>query len=154
MPDKIDGTGFQTPAPSFTMPYENVPHSPASLQREQYGNVQVPKLSQATQNRLAAYRIFNEDKRFDSSDWEALLDLWNRESRWDNTALNRNTSARGIPQAMGSLYPETMEEGWLEDPEAQIRWGLDYIANRYKSPRRALELWLWRKENDPRGGWY
>jgi len=55
---------------------------------------------------------------------------------------------------MGSLYPETMEPGWLEDPNAQIAWGLDYIQRRYGSPSEAWAKWQWREKNDERGGWY
>lgn len=76
---------------------------------------------------------------FDYDEWDDLSELWEKESNWLTGAANPNSSARGIPQAMTSLYPETQTRGWLEDPEQQILWGLEYIESRYGTPSKALE---------------
>src|SRR5690606_28846735 len=38
---------------------------------------------------------------------------------------------------------------WRTNPETQIRWGLGYIKNRYRTPARALAAWLGRSPH-----WY
>lgn len=97
-------------------------------------------LSDEDRNRtLAMDMFFRMNPEGSYQDFVALLELWDRESDWRTSAANPNSSARGIPQAMTSLYPETQSEEWLSDPEAQIRWGLDYIQKRYGSPTAALE---------------
>ena len=146
VPDRIDSLGF-TPFEDLPVPYADAPHSPQSLQRSMAQSVQAPRLNQPRQNQLMAYRMFLDDDRFNSEDWEKLLELWQRESSWRHTARNPSSTARGLPQAMGSLNPETMTDEWLNDPEEQIRWGLDYIKRRYGTVARALA-------HHDRKGWY
>lgn len=64
--------------------------------------------------------------------WDALHELWMRESGWSSTADNPTSDAYGIPQAMSNLYPETATREWRESAAKQIEWGLKYIAGRYK----------------------
>ena len=80
---------------------------------------------------LATYRSNHE--------WNALLTLWTRESRWDYTANNRHSSAYGIPQMLNMSEDTPMVE--------QINMGLRYIAHRYGSPSKALAF-------HNRYGWY
>ncbi|WP_183068936.1 hypothetical protein [Streptomyces sp. gCLA4] len=42
---------------------------------------------------------------------------------------------------MAHLYPETDTPEWKNSPQAQIKWGLDYIKGRYGSPSKALAFW-------------
>ena len=65
-----------------------------------------------------------------SHEWNALLTLWTRESRWDHTADNKHSSAYGIPQMLNMPEDTPMVE--------QINRGLRYIAHRYGSPSEAL----------------
>jgi len=95
------------------------------------------ELDEPTRNQLLALRLML-DFGFDYGEWDDLTELWDRESDWLTGAANPRSSARGIPQAMTSLYPETQSEEWLSDPEAQIRWGLEYIKDRYGTPSAAL----------------
>jgi hypothetical protein len=99
------------------------------------------ELDEPTTNQLLALRMFMDEqsgKGWEWGDWEALLELWGRESGWRAGAANRYSSARGIPQAIGSLYSETDSDEWRSDPSRQIGWGLGYISDRYGSPSRAL----------------
>ncbi|MFJ8213260.1 C40 family peptidase [Streptomyces sp. NPDC096033] len=64
--------------------------------------------------------------------WDALHELWMRESGWSTTADNPTSDAYGIPQAMSNLYPETATPEWRNSAQMQIDWGLKYIAGRYK----------------------
>ncbi len=68
--------------------------------------------------------------------WTALYNLWSRESRWDPSAVNGSSGACGIPQAYPcSKIPDKSVAG-------QIRWGLNYIADRYGTPEAAWAYWL------------
>lgn len=82
--------------------------------------------------------------------WDALVNLWNRESGWSNTADTRKSGldapdaavfAYGIAQARP--YNKYPKPGWPPDkggqanPNAQISWGLSYIKGRYGSPEGA-----------------
>lgn len=72
--------------------------------------------------------------------WEALNQLWTRESNWNPAAANRS-GACGIPQALPcSKIPE-------HSPQGQISWGLGYIQARYGNPAKA-----WAHETHY--GWY
>jgi hypothetical protein len=67
-------------------------------------------------------------------EWECLLALWTRESRFDNYAKNqRGSSAYGIAQLLREKDSR---------PEYQILRGLKYIDKRYKSPCRAYNFFL------------
>jgi hypothetical protein len=79
------------------------------------------------------------------------VDLWNRESNWDNQAQNPDSGAYGIPQALP--YTKMPKIAWPPsaggnaDAAAQIDWGLRYIAERYGVPQFALAF---HKQNN----WY
>src|SRR5690625_1817955 len=67
--------------------------------------------------------------------WSALSTLIQRESSWNPNAANPSSSARGLFQKMTSLW------GPVEStPAGQAEWGLSYIADRYHSPRTALDF--------------
>lgn len=87
----------------------------------------------------------------DAANWGALVQLWNRESSWNNHAMNPSSGAYGIPQALP--YTKMTKQAWPEsaggnsDPSYQISWGLEYIKERYGSPVAA-----WAHEQAQ--GWY
>lgn len=106
-------------------------------------------LSEEQKNRLLAMQIFMERGGTfeDFDELGDLYELWERESGWRTQAANPKSTARGIPQAMASLNPETWDPSWFFDPRKQIEWGLDYIEKRYGSPSKALE-------HHDKKGWY
>lgn len=91
--------------------------------------------------------------------WEALDTLWGKESGWQAGRLNSSSFACGIPQALpcSKIYSNfnQMEQVWINrklflanpDAEKEIRWGLNYIKARYKTPYQALQF---HKQNN----WY
>jgi len=85
--------------------------------------------------------------------WQCLDNLMTRESRWRHTAANPVSTARGIPQKMMSVHyganwrTSATAAAWLNDPESQIEWGLNYIQNRYQTPCGAWGFFQ-------RNGWY
>ncbi len=92
-----------------------------------------------------------EAKGWHGTQWEALEELWHRESGWNPNAKNPHSAACGIPQA----WPCSK----IPDPssvESQIEWGIDYIAERYSTPAKALAHWKARVPINGRdmGHWY
>lgn len=74
-------------------------------------------------------------------EWQALEDLWTRESSWNNKAINYTSGAYGIPQALPPTKlppPGQAPPIGTSDARSQITWGLNYIESRYQSPIFAL----------------
>lgn len=77
------------------------------------------------------------------NEWDALYQLWNKESGWRTNATNPNSSARGIAQTMMSVHfgknwqHDKRATSFLNDPMQQIEWGLNYISQRYSKPSAA-----------------
>lgn len=71
--------------------------------------------------------------------FHCIYEIFQRESKWNHLARNRSSGAYGIPQA---LPGSKMGPGWESDPAVQIRWGINYMAQRYGSPCRAYDFWL------------
>ena len=72
------------------------------------------------------------------AEWAALLTLWDKESGWNNRAVNPSSGATGIPQALPASKMPKAAQSPTFNAEAQISWGLKYIKGRYGSPSKAL----------------
>ncbi|MEN9753338.1 MAG: hypothetical protein RL670_1029 [Actinomycetota bacterium] len=70
--------------------------------------------------------------------YSCLVKLWNRESNWRVNAINADSGAYGIPQALPGTKMASEASDWLTNGETQIRWGVKYIKGRYGSPCAAL----------------
>jgi hypothetical protein len=127
---------------SNTQAYEsetgNIPQAPAVIS----GNVALGKVLAATYGWATG------------NNWNALYDLWNRESGWSNTAENPSSGAYGIAQALGHGPTNQYPAGSCNPPpngtssaSCQISWGLSYIKTTYGSPTAA-----WAHETSQ--GWY
>lgn len=90
-----------------------------------------------------ARTIMSNQYSWGDDQYQCLEKLWTRESGWNYKAANPTSSARGIPQTMMSVHFksnwETSAEAkaYMEDPAAQINWGLNYILGRYATPCKA-----------------
>lgn len=105
-----------------------------------------PSQNQALAKMLTASYGWNTGQQ-----WDALVQLWNRESGWSQYANNPASGAYGIPQSLPySKMPKDAwppDKGGKADPTAQINWGLQYIAGRYQNPVNALA-------HENQSGWY
>ena len=63
-----------------------------------------------------------------------LIPLWQKESGWNSTAANPSSGAYGIPQSLPGNKMASAGADWQTNPATQIKWGLGYIAERYKTP--------------------
>lgn len=66
--------------------------------------------------------------------WSCLDRLWQRESNWNPSAMNRSSGAYGIPQALPGSKMASAGADWRTNPATQIKWGMGYIKGRYGSP--------------------
>lgn len=69
---------------------------------------------------------------YDDTQMNCLINLWDRESNWNPNAVNKSSGACGIPQALPCS--KIKKQQGSNDWNAQIRWGINYINYRYKSP--------------------
>jgi len=67
--------------------------------------------------------------------------MWTHESNWRTTAENASSGAYGIPQALPASKMATFGSDYRTNPVPQIKWGLDYIKNRYSTPCGAWSFW-------------
>ena len=74
------------------------------------------------------------DRGWGSGQYPCLVSLWNRESRWNLHASNPSSGAYGIPQALPGRKMASAGADWRTNPVTQMKWGLDYIADRYGTP--------------------
>ena len=87
-----------------------------------------PNTAQAIAYELVRARGWGQDQ------YNCLVALWNRESRWRTNASNPSSGAYGIPQALPGSKMASAGADWESNPATQITWGLGYIAGRYGSP--------------------
>jgi hypothetical protein len=73
--------------------------------------------------------------------WSSLLQLWTRESHWNERAHNPSSGAHGIPQALPGSKMATAGSNWETSSATQIAWGLSYISARYDTPCGAWNFW-------------
>ena len=70
-------------------------------------------------------------------DYNDLVKLWNKESGWNAKARNRYSGACGIPQAYPCSKMKKYGKDYRTNCKTQIKWGLNYIKKRYKTPSKA-----------------
>jgi len=82
-----------------------------------------------------------------TSQFSCVDNIWEHESHWNVHAANPYSSAYGIPQALPGSKMSSAGPDWQNSAETQIRWGLNYIAERYGS---ACAAWSFKEAH----GWY
>lgn len=74
------------------------------------------------------------DKGWSQAQFQCLDRLWTRESQWNYRAVNRSSGAYGIAQALPGNKMNSFGSDWRSNPITQIKWGLNYIEDRYTTP--------------------
>lgn len=93
-----------------------------------------------------AYSLFTQ-YGWSNNDFQCLVKLWEKESKWNPNAKNKNSGAYGIPQALPGSKMASEGADWRTNYKTQIRWGLKYIKQRYGTPTAAWNSFL-------KKGWY
>ncbi|GAB3248037.1 hypothetical protein GCM10027456_19860 [Kineosporia babensis] len=91
-------------------------------------------LRNAQRDPRSAAKVMLADRGWSSSEFSCLDSLWTKESQWNYKATNPSSGAYGIPQSYPGSKMASAGADWQTNPVTQIRWGLDYIADRYGSP--------------------
>jgi hypothetical protein len=74
------------------------------------------------------------ERGFGLDQMPCLDKLFTKESGWNPKARNKSSGAFGIPQALPGSKMATEGADWETNPVTQIKWGLTYIKNLYKTP--------------------
>jgi hypothetical protein len=75
------------------------------------------------------YKLYAHIKLHNANEYNCLVMLWDKESRWNPRADNPKSTAYGIPQLLKLK---------AKDPYIQIDLGLKYIKHRHLTPCKAL----------------
>ncbi|MEV4947512.1 transglycosylase SLT domain-containing protein [Streptomyces sp. NPDC053755] len=82
-----------------------------------------------------------------ASQYQAFSKIVSHESGWNYTATNSSSGAYGLVQALPASKMSSAGSDWKTNPATQIKWGLDYMNDRYGSPNAAWAFWQ-------ANGWY
>lgn len=82
-----------------------------------------------------------------SGQFQCFSKIINQESTWNYKAVNSSSGAYGLVQALPGSKMASAGADWRTNPATQIKWGLNYMNDRYGSPCGA---WSFHQAN----GWY
>ncbi|CAM5229664.1 lytic transglycosylase domain-containing protein [Streptomyces xanthochromogenes] len=71
--------------------------------------------------------------------FQCFSNIVNNESSWNYRATNG--SAYGLVQALPGSKMSSVGSDWQSNPATQIKWGLNYMNQRYGSPCGAWSFW-------------
>ncbi|MFG2548467.1 transglycosylase SLT domain-containing protein [Streptomyces sp. NPDC048581] len=77
----------------------------------------------------------------DSAQYECFSNIVDHESDWNPNATNASSGAYGLVQALPGNKMASAGSDWKTNPATQIKWGLDYMNERYGSPCGAWDFW-------------
>jgi hypothetical protein len=73
--------------------------------------------------------------------FQCFSEIVERESGWNYQASNASSGAYGLVQALPGSKMASAGADWKTNPATQIKWGLNYMNDRYGSPCGAWEFW-------------
>lgn len=94
-----------------------------------------------------AYNLVINKYHWSLKDYNDLVKLWNYESHWNAKLYNKRSGACGIAQAKPCSKMKKYGKDYKTNCKVQIKWGLNYIKKKYKTPTKA---WKHVKKT----GWY
>jgi len=91
------------------------------------------------QARIVGLRLAGKLYHWVGYQWKCLDELWgHRESSWRYWADNPGSDAYGIPQALPGDKMKSAGPRWWSSVLTQIKWGLKYIFDKFRSPCGAI----------------
>lgn len=73
--------------------------------------------------------------------FQCFSEIVERESGWNYQASNPSSGAYGLVQALPGTKMASAGADWKTNPATQIKWGLNYMNDRYGSPCGAWDFW-------------
>ncbi|MCS0634506.1 lytic transglycosylase domain-containing protein [Streptomyces sp. LP05-1] len=73
--------------------------------------------------------------------FQCFSNIVNHESTWNYRATNASSGAYGLVQALPGSKMASAGADWRSNPATQIKWGLNYMNERYGSPCGAWSFW-------------
>ncbi|MGW7821379.1 aggregation-promoting factor C-terminal-like domain-containing protein [Streptomyces puniciscabiei] len=73
--------------------------------------------------------------------FQCFSNIVNNESSWNYQAVNASSGAYGLFQALPAGKYASAGADWRTNPATQIKWGLNYMNDRYHSPCGAWSFW-------------
>lgn len=73
--------------------------------------------------------------------FQCFSNIVTRESTWNYRAVNPSSGAYGLVQALPGSKMASAGADWQTNPATQIKWGLNYMNDRYGSPCGAWSFW-------------
>ncbi|MEV5337907.1 transglycosylase SLT domain-containing protein [Streptomyces sp. NPDC052773] len=73
--------------------------------------------------------------------WTCFSNIVDHESDWNYRAVNPSSGAYGLFQALPGSKMASAGADWQTNPATQIKWGLNYMNERYGSPCGAWSFW-------------
>ncbi|MBO8187570.1 transglycosylase SLT domain-containing protein [Streptomyces spirodelae] len=73
--------------------------------------------------------------------YQCFSNIVSRESGWNYKATNASSGAYGLVQALPGSKMASAGADWRTNPATQIKWGLNYMNDRYGSPCGAWDFW-------------
>ncbi|MEU7698568.1 MULTISPECIES: aggregation-promoting factor C-terminal-like domain-containing protein [unclassified Streptomyces] len=76
-----------------------------------------------------------------ASQYASFSKIVSHESGWNHKATNSASGAYGLVQALPASKMSSAGSDWKTNPATQIKWGLNYMNERYGSPNAAWSFW-------------
>ncbi|MFE9019922.1 transglycosylase SLT domain-containing protein [Streptomyces sp. NPDC007808] len=76
-----------------------------------------------------------------SGQFQCFSNIVDHESDWNYKAVNPSSGAYGLFQALPGSKMSSVGADWQTNPATQIKWGLNYMNDRYGSPCDAWNFW-------------
>ncbi|MEE1756307.1 transglycosylase SLT domain-containing protein [Streptomyces sp. SP18CS02] len=73
--------------------------------------------------------------------FQCFSNIVDHESTWNYRAQNPSSGAYGLVQALPGSKMSSAGADWQTNPATQIKWGLNYMNDRYGSPCGAWDFW-------------
>jgi len=73
--------------------------------------------------------------------FQCFSNIVDHESDWNYRAVNPSSGAYGLFQALPGTKMASAGADWQTNPATQIKWGLNYMNERYGSPCGAWSFW-------------
>ncbi|MGW1892287.1 aggregation-promoting factor C-terminal-like domain-containing protein [Streptomyces sp. NPDC002004] len=73
--------------------------------------------------------------------FQCFSNIVGHESTWNYQAVNAGSGAYGLVQAYPGSKMSSVGADWRTNPATQIKWGLNYMNQRYGSPCQAWSYW-------------